>query len=287
MRRLLVALAAFFAVLPSPAVRANPPDARPNVLIILSDDQAWSTFSPTLMPTVYSQIVAQGALFTSGYVDTPVCCPSRAEILTGLYGHHTNVIYNISPLRKPTIVRALHDAGYRTGLFGKYLNSWPCWRRPEFDRWVCSGSGKSDYSLVDPTLNVDGQWQKFDGYTTDILAGFLSDFVASTDPGQPFFALYAPTSPHLPANDDRYRSLPVDPPRSPSYDEPTFMDRKPHYMWRGPMPGNERWMIDVQYREMARAVRSLDRPRPAAAATETSSGDPMGCRPSATARGSP
>jgi len=258
MRRLLVALAAFFAVLPSPAARANPPDARPNVLIILSDDQAWSTFSPTLMPTVYSQIVAQGALFTSGYVDTPVCCPSRAEILTGLYGHHTNVIYNISPLRKPTIVRALHDAGYRTGLFGKYLNSWPCWRRPEFDRWVCSGSGKSDYSLVDPTLNVDGQWQKFDGYTTDILAGFLSDFVASTDPGQPFFALYAPTSPHLPANDDRYRSLPVDPPRSPSYDEPTFTDRKPHYMWRGAMPGNERWMIDVQYRDMARAVRSLD-----------------------------
>ena len=72
--------------------RAPTPDApRPNILLLVSDDQAWTTFSRDLMPSVYSRLVDQGILFKRAYVNTPLCCPSRAQILTGSYEHHTGV----------------------------------------------------------------------------------------------------------------------------------------------------------------------------------------------------
>ncbi len=252
-RAAVVAAALALSLVPSPARASNP---RPNVLIVLSDDQSWSTFSRALMPQTFSNLVDQGTLYRRAYVNTPLCCPSRAQLLTGLQSHHNGVIYNSSQLRRPTIVPALHDAGYRTMLAGKYLNSWPCDPRPEFDRWVCAASGQSTYSLIDPTLNVDGTWATFDGYQPDVLALLTAQFIASTPADQPFFALYTPTTPHLPADDPRYSSLPVAPYRPPSYgvSEPG----KPAYMQRGPFTTNQQLGIDGRYARMSRAVRSLD-----------------------------
>ncbi len=144
---------------------------RPNVLLLVSDDQAWSDFTPALMPSLFAQLVDQGVLFKRAYVNTSLCCPSRAQIVTGLYEHHTGVDTNTVPLERPTIVEALHDSGYRTMLAGKYLNSWPCTPRPEFDRWACVGTPTpSTYSMVNPVINVDGEWSTHLGYQTDILA---------------------------------------------------------------------------------------------------------------------
>src|SRR5712691_5202115 len=53
---------------------------RPNILLLVSDDQARSDFSPQLMPSVYSDLVDQGALFDRAYVNTSLCCPSRSQI---------------------------------------------------------------------------------------------------------------------------------------------------------------------------------------------------------------
>src|SRR4051812_5692149 len=117
--------------------RAATVPTRPNILLIVSDDQSWATFDRALMPNVFRELVDQGVLFTRGYVDTSLCCPSRSQILTGLYGHHTGVDENAVPLLRPTVVQTLHDLGYRTMLAGKYLNSWPCNPRPEFDSWLC------------------------------------------------------------------------------------------------------------------------------------------------------
>ena len=78
--------------------------ARPNILLLISDDQAWSDFSPSLMPRVFSDLVDEGALFKRAYVNTALCCPSRSQILTGLYEHHTGVDTNTVPLDRPTIV---------------------------------------------------------------------------------------------------------------------------------------------------------------------------------------
>src|SRR5712691_11235030 len=130
---------------------------RPNILLFVADDQAWSDFDRRLNPTVFSQIVDQGVLFKRAYVNTSLCCPSRSEIMTGLYEHHTGVDANEVPLTRPTLPQALHSVGYRTMLAGKYLNSWPtCDPRPEFDRWLCTGSAEpSGLSLADPYINVD------------------------------------------------------------------------------------------------------------------------------------
>jgi N-acetylglucosamine-6-sulfatase len=241
-----------------PAVAAPP--ARPNILLIVSDDQAWSTFSPDLMPTVFSQIVDQGVLFRRAYVNTALCCPSRSQILTGLYEHHTGVDGNAIELRRPTVVQALHDSGYRTMLAGKYLNSWAtCDPRPEFDRWACTGSpAPSSYSLRDPWVNEDGVWTQFPGFQTDVLADQLSSFIDDPRDERPFFGLYAPTSPHLPANDPRYDELPVAPPRPSSFDANTLTDDAPLYSRRPSFTEDEITLSDGRYQRMARAVRSLD-----------------------------
>jgi arylsulfatase A-like enzyme len=237
----------------------GPPDTtRSNILLLVSDDQTFGNFTRDLMPNVFSQLVDRGVLFDRAYVDTGLCCPSRSEILTGLYEHHTRVDDNDVPLLRPTILDALHAQGYRTSLTGKYLNSWPCDPRPEFDQWVCMGEGLSSYSLTNPTLNVNGQWAQYQGYTTDILADFTSDFIDSTPQEQPFFAVYTPTSPHLPANDFRCGSIPVVPPRPPSYDEDTTLDGKPQYLRRPPLSPSEVYWIDQSNIKMTRAVACLD-----------------------------
>ena len=241
-----------------PLVSAAEPE-RPNILLLISDDQAWSTFTSALMPSVYARLVDQGMLFKRAYVNTPLCCPSRSQIVTGLYEHHTGVDANTVPLERPTIVEALHDDGYRTMLAGKYLNSWPCTPRPEFDRWACVGTPTpSTYSMINPVINVDGDWSTYQGYQTDILADQLVRFVASTPQDQPFFAMYSPTSPHMPSDDPRYDSMTITPPRDPSFDDETIRDSAPLYARRPALTEHEIANADFRYTRMAHGVRSLD-----------------------------
>ena len=231
----------------------------PNILLIVSDDQAWSTFDRSLMPGVFSRLVDHGVLFRRAYDSSSLCCPSRSEILTGLWEHHTGVDDNDIALERPTIIEGLHDAGYRTMLAGKYLNSAPCTPRPEFDRWACVSVAPSSYSLRDPLVNVDGSWARFrDRYQTDVLGSMVTDFVATTPTDRPFFAMYTPTSPHLPADDPRYAALTVTPPRGVAYDEDTLASTKPEYLHRQPFTPREEASIDSDYTKMAQAVRSLD-----------------------------
>jgi arylsulfatase A-like enzyme len=239
------------------ATKSGP--TRPNILLIVADDQRWETFTRALMPTVFSELVDKGVLLRRAYVNTPICCPSRSQLLTGLYEHHTGVDGNTVELARPTIVEALHGLGYRTMLAGKYLNSWrTCGPRPEFDNWICMGAGKSTYSLVNPTLNVNGTWQTFRGYTTDILADDAKQFIASTPSSVPFFLMYTPTSPHLPANDSRCFGIPVTPFRGPAFDEPTDTDGKPLYLAQPPMSHSLIANIDSWHERMTQAVTCLD-----------------------------
>jgi arylsulfatase A-like enzyme len=241
------------------STKAAAPNARPNVVMIVSDDQAWSTFSRDLMPSVYRELVDQGALFERAYVNTSLCCPSRAQIVSGLYEHSTGVDQNDTQMTRPTMPMALHDAGYRTMLAGKYMNSWPCDPRPEFDRWACVATPEiSSLSLIDPIVNIDGVWQRKTGYEPDVLSDMASDFVEDTPADQPFFVLYAPTSPHLPADDPRYSDMPVSPPRGPAFDVNTMTAATPMYSRRPPLTNEEIAISDDHYTSMAHATRSLD-----------------------------
>ena len=178
-----------------PAANADPlPPDRPNIVLLVSDDQQMATFTRALMPS---------AVLAVGRPRDPIRSVLRQLIALLLVAARDNDRPHRAAHRRrrqqrpvePPDDRRGHDLGDGTMLAGKYLNSLPCDPRPEFDRWVCQfQNGDNGFSLVDPTLNVDGTETTFTGYTTQIEANFASQFIRSTPHDQPFFVMYTPTS---------------------------------------------------------------------------------------------
>lgn len=167
---------------------------RPNVLLIVTDDQPKHTEWAT--PTVRSWLGDHGIHFTSAYATTPLCSPSRASIFSGRYAHNHGVRDNGHPYnldQHTTVQRHLKDAGYRTGLFGKYLNSWHLADHPpHFSEWVMLRPG-----YVDCDYNVNGEVQQIPGYSTTILRDHLLDFLErSASDDTPWFAIFTPYASH-------------------------------------------------------------------------------------------
>jgi arylsulfatase A-like enzyme len=211
-------------------------EERPSVLLVLTDDQRWDTLDA--MPAVQRLLVDPGVTFRNAYVVNPLCCPSRASILTGRYSHSTNVYRQRPPYGRfdwfddrSTVATWLHDAGYRTGMFGKYLDGYQTSALtghvpPGWDRWVAFvRAGYLDYGLT-----IDGRVRRHgegaEDYSTDVLAAETERFVRET-PG-PLFVVFAPAAPHAPATPaDRHREAFADlePWRPPSFDEPDVSDK--------------------------------------------------------------
>jgi N-acetylglucosamine-6-sulfatase len=106
---------------------------RPNMIFVLADDLDYA--SAQRMPNLHSLLAEEGATFENAFVSYPICCPSRATTLTGLYSHNHNVRGNKRPVggferfrqqgnEENTIAARLQEEGYRTALFGKYLNGY-------------------------------------------------------------------------------------------------------------------------------------------------------------------
>ncbi|HET7236344.1 MAG TPA: sulfatase-like hydrolase/transferase, partial [Actinomycetota bacterium] len=180
----------------------------PNILLILIDDGRDEMLR--YLPNVRRLLVGQGVRFTNGYVVNPVCCPSRASILTGDYSHTTGVYTNHSSEHGgfaafrdgSTIATWLQDAGYRTGLWGKYFNGYgrEAYVPPGWDRWFATfGRGAYyDYRAV-----VDGDELSFGhgpaDYGTTVLRRDAITFIRETPSTQPVFLYFAPHAPHKPA----------------------------------------------------------------------------------------
>jgi N-acetylglucosamine-6-sulfatase len=211
-------------------------DPRPNVIVILTDDQTFDTLpsDPAAMPWLQARIADpqdHWRWFPNAYLNTPLCCPSRASILTGLYSHHTGVQDNGDGYlldERATLAVRLHDAGYRTALIGKYLNGYPFGRGPYvppgWDRWVGKGnlSGATTYygyPFVDQGVPLTAGLAP-DAYATDLLAREAVGFVRSAPVGQPYFLLFTPSAPHRPRTPppryaDAFAGLTL--PRPPSF----------------------------------------------------------------------
>ncbi len=112
----------------TPAVRADGTlPQQPNIVVIYLDDVApvpilWN--DPARTPNIYNQFIAHGINLDHAIGETPLCCPSRANVLTGLHTHNTRVIANNALLFDPSvhIGKAMLDAGYASMYIGKYLN---------------------------------------------------------------------------------------------------------------------------------------------------------------------
>ena len=210
----------------------EPTEDRPNVLVIITDDQrADGTFE--VMPKT-RRAFADGTNFTNAYVTTPLCCPSRATIFTGRYSHNHLVLSanrgDPKGLEQEwTVQRYLKEAGYRTAMFGKYLNSWPLGLDPpHFDRFaVFPHSTNGGY--YDGRWNVDGDVRTIKQYSTHYIGDRALDFLgeAGSKPWLMFLSVAAPHKPFTP--EPRYEDAPVPPWRkNPAVGEDTA-DLLPFY----------------------------------------------------------
>ena len=125
-RRLLLALLTASWVWAGAPAREDEParPRRPNIVFVLMDDLRWDELGCTGHPFVKTphidRIAREGALFRNAFATTPLCSPSRASILTGLYPHahgiRDNTNHDALSHRLVTFPKLLHDAGYATGV---------------------------------------------------------------------------------------------------------------------------------------------------------------------------
>jgi N-acetylglucosamine-6-sulfatase len=165
------------------AVRRRKGDERPNFLVIVVDDLRWDDLgaygNPFVQTPNIDRIAREGARFRNAFATTPLCSPSRANILTGLYARRNGITDNTDRSEQShalkTFPRLLDAAGYDTAFLGKWHMGNDETRRPGFDYWVgMKGQGEA----IDPNLNENGTMRKVEGYVTDLLTeralGFLS-----------------------------------------------------------------------------------------------------------------
>ncbi|MEX2274388.1 MAG: sulfatase [Actinomycetota bacterium] len=232
------ALALFAAT--APAAQAAPPaPEHASVVLVITDDQRADALGG--MRILRQDLIEGGTVFTDAFVSNPLCCPSRASILTGQYAHSTQVYRQIPPFGRfewfddsATLATWLDDAGYATGLFGKYLDGYqhPAllgYIPPGWDAWYAFvRSTYYDYKLSE-NGSIHTYGRSPDDYSTDRLASLASAFIRR-EPG-PVFVTFAPAAPHAPAIPaDRHADMPVPiPTRNANFNE-ADVDDKPEYI---------------------------------------------------------
>lgn len=252
-------------------------DPRPNVIVVVTDDQSADSIpNPyAVMPFLQHRALDPDdhwIVFENGYVNTPLCCPSRATMLTGRFAHHTGILDNEDAElfdEGSTLATWLHGEGYHTGLVGKYLNLYP-FERPAYvptgwDRWWGRQHGPVtslyyDYSLFEQDHLVPYGDDDAD-YATDVLAGKASAFVREAPAGQPFFLWFAPTAPHppwtvAPGDEGALAGLTV--PTPPSVGEVDVSDKPAWVGDLAPLDAGDRAVLRASRRRSYEALLAVD-----------------------------
>lgn len=268
----LVAILCCFG-LSSTAVSAQ---TAPNIVFVLTDDldRGITTLQPSVMPYMTQLIAAAGVTFSRAYVNVPLCGPSRATILTGRYAHNTRMIQNWYPYftqvngERSTIAVWLANAGYRTALFGKYLNRYPESQTPTYvppgwTDWAVPVSGNTNSSYV---LNENGALISYTndgstGYFTDVIAAKALAFIErAAGDGKPFFLLLSTTAPHAPSIPaTRHAALFGDRtvPRTSSFNERDVRDKAP-FLQLSLITDARIAVMDELYRNRLRSLQAVD-----------------------------
>ena len=193
---------------------------RPNVIVIMTDDQGYGDLSmhgnPTLLTPNLDKLGAESIRFTDFHV-APFCTPTRAALMTGRYPARTGAYRTSSGrtslhAREKTLGDLFTINGYATGMFGKWHLGDNAPARPMdkgFERSVwhrCGGITQiSDYwgnDYFDDTYLVGDRWKKFNGYCTDVwfdqAISFMDDVLTDAGGNKPFFVYLATNAPHGP-----------------------------------------------------------------------------------------
>ena len=191
----------------NPQLLVTAPRTPPNIVLIVSDDQGWGDLSlhgnPNLHTPNIDQLAAEGVAFERFYV-SPVCSPTRAELLTGRYASRGGVYATSAggerlDLDETTLAESFQQAGYQTACYGKWHNGMQYPYHPNargFDDFYgfCSGHWGNYFS---PMLERNGEIVQGEGYIIDDLTDKAIQFVE--DNRERPFLLYLPyNTPHSP-----------------------------------------------------------------------------------------
>jgi arylsulfatase len=195
---------------------------RPNIIIILTDDQGFGDITchgnPKIKTPNMDRLHQEGVRFTDFHV-SPTCSPTRCSLMTGRHEMKSGVTHTIMErermsVKATTVAQVLKSAGYTTGIFGKWHlgdepDHWPDKRG--FDEMFihgCGGIGQSypgscgdapGNKYFDPAILHNGTFEKTQGYCTDIFFGQAMKWMDEKRKGPaPFFAYVTPNAPHGP-----------------------------------------------------------------------------------------
>ena len=177
-----------------------------NIVAICTDDQ--TAASVWAMPTVMTQLAAQGVRVLPAFVGTPMCGPARGMLLSGRWSHNTGLTntrgayarMKQNGMEADTFATRLRSVGYTTGFFGKYNNGYDEERVPPgWSRWFAFRDPVNRAAWYE--FNSDGELMTFDrsqDNETDVIASAVVDFVRRGQGSQPWLAYICPHDPHGP-----------------------------------------------------------------------------------------
>ena len=295
---LLCAAVAMASPGPSAAKKRPPKQRRPNIVMIMDDDQ--SVNLQQFLTKTNADIGAHGVTFDNSFVNYSLCCPSRSTLLTGQYAHNHGVRGNqlpsggfakLLPSIGNTLPVWLQRAGYYTGHIGKFLNGYG---RDAPDTLVPPGWNEWYGSLDDPdaftggtytaygyTLNENGQIVHYGStpgtvdpatYQTDVYSAKAADFIRRRAPTrQPFYLSVAPRDPHAESGacncaGDNPRAAPryegtldgLTAPRNPDFNEADVSDKPSNIRDLPLLTPTQQANVDARYRARAEAVLGVD-----------------------------
>ena len=218
-RRFLEPLPALFLL----TATAWATDNRPNVILIMTDDQGYGDLgihgNPIIKTPVLDRFATESVEIDPFYV-SPVCAPTRASLMTGRYNYRTGVTDTwlgraMMHADETTIAEVLRDAGYHTGIFGKWHlgDSYPMRSGDQgFEEslvhtggGLCQPAGPPDDSYFNPWLLHNGERVRAYGYCSDVYVYYLLEFIRKNRE-EPFFVYLPFNCPHNPFQiADRYK----------------------------------------------------------------------------------
>jgi arylsulfatase len=203
-----------------PGKAAQP--ARPNIVLVMTDDQGYGDLGWTGNPIIHTPHIdafaKESIRFTDFHV-SPTCSPTRCALMTGRHEFRSGVTHTIfererMSLKACTIAQVLKSSDYTTGIFGKWhLGDEDAYQpgKRGFDEVFIHGAGgigqtyegscgdAPGNSYFDPAIRHNGRFEKTKGYCTDVFFGqALSWINEKRKEKAPFFAYIAPNAPHAP-----------------------------------------------------------------------------------------